>query len=391
MPKAKKPQYQKMVLVPYDKPLATRVKDDDEIDFSKHTDTPYMAHIKLEMKKTLRNPGLGMRDKSRLYSQLLHKYQVAKENHRKDSRVKKRESQAPQDDKTGFDNVVNNQNDDMMWWDDDMFAESHQVEADSNHVNQPGPDGEAIFTDDDDYEADDVSMHSEPSLPVTSELATPSRNFRLNPTFRKRHHFEFSDDENEPGITSKHMRTIREGQRRNAIDSPPNPQVRLRQTIPHAGPLRKNIVQPEPYTSVEGRFKKRHHSEFVDDADENEAGASTKHLRMIRKGHRRRRNAVDSPPNAQVRLRQSIARAGAIRPNVVPSDNEIRNKASVIDRRFNKEARKRPASKLYSGKKGWLGRRIKYYTPPRQKQRKVNDSESDDGPRGKRKWSELPN
>lgn len=311
-----------MVLIPYSSvppPSRIRAAADDEIDFSKHTDTPFMAHIKLDMKKTLRNPRLNVRDKSRIYNQLLRKYHTAKENHLKESLQKTRNDSS----------VIPHapaENNEHLWWDDDDMSVYAPVEDPAEAARAIAPDDgpSASYNNQDqnefmdheliddevdaggwEYEDDDVSIHSAPELVVNRIVA------------RKR--------------------TLNE-------NNDPTQQ------------------------------------------DEDIVRIASKHVKMKQVSRGRRRNAIDAPPNPQARFRQSFAHAGVSRKRIIPTDHP-----SIIDDRFKNQTRKRQASRLFSGKKGWLGRRKKYYTPPNSKQQRFNSEDSEDeGAAAEGRWSELP-
>lgn len=315
-----KPQFQKMVLVPFDSIQKMPKMAMEEIDFSKQTDTPFMHHIKIGMKKILRNPQLGMREKARLYNQQLRKYQITKENlerakvttiapHATNVQVLHEPAPSahiPQEDY--------HDEDDEPWWDDMSIG---QDENNRNRYNVPPPHQAPYdMTDDDESKVDVGDGDNDDDISVHSDL--------------------------------------------------------------HQG--------SHPSTSTFGqRFRKRNFYETADpDIDE----TRVKQIRAVAVPKRRlRRNAVDSPPNPQARLRQRVPRTEVPPPRIVPSDHP-----SIVDLRFKKHTRKREASKIFSGKKGWLGRRKTYYTPPTSKHRKFvsSDSEEEKGAEEGFRWSKLP-
>lgn len=382
--RTKKAQFQKMVLVPFTAEQKAGAEENDEIDFSKHTDTPFMAHIKLEMKKTLRNPRLSMRDKSRLHNQLLHKYLIAKENHLKEKNLQKTLNTAAtsQPREVAVHPEVNNQ-DDGLWWDDSgMNVDAGEEEATpptaeatssvydqwrSHWRSQPArqQSREDIF-----YEAREHSPpHSRENIfygPREQEFSDDEMLFdnyatRFNETLfrhegRKRTRFENSDhdEENRPGTITK---------RRNAVDSPPR---RFR-----VGKRRLKTSDPDG-----------------DQDDEDRPVTSRKHMKLP--PLRQRQNAIDSPPlTKQSRLRKSIQRGEIFHKRTEPSEL-----FAVVDDRFKKQTRKREGSKHFSGKRRWLGGHVAYDAPPRGKQKRYTATNSDDDDNNSEasdvKWSKLP-
>lgn len=304
-----------MVLVPFSSiSQKTPAQDDDEIDFSKHSDTPFMAHIKIEMKKILGDNSLSMREKLRLYNPLLRKYQIAKENHLKETRRKNPNNfPAPAADILAEEVIIpEEEEEEQFWWDGEMPSETTIGATHGLHNQEPRELHE--ITDDEEEMSVDSEMVPGTSRPNTDALRSQA----------KKRNFEEIYDPFEELLSAPTRGKVLRARRRNAVDSPPAAHIQ------------------------------------------------------------RRRNAVDTPPNAQVRLRETLPRVEVLRKRITPSEL-----VTFVDHRFKKNTRKRAASKITSGKKGWLGRRRMYYTPPASKQRKLDRTDSDDGTSGKPKWSRL--
>lgn len=340
-----------MVLVPFENIQPERQKkdfDDEEINFSKHTDTPFMSHIKLQMRKTLRNPGLSMRDKSRVYSQLLKKYQIAKENHLNEVLKKTQNEANPARSEPSPPQLPDDGED--LWVEEEMPYQAPHVGEVQNY-EQPqnyeyDPRGYQQYRGaeltDDETEYDDISLHSEPTFntaPVQNIVSV------LRP-LRKRNLAEAlhsSDDEGEIA-------------------------------------QRKVFKRIDP--AILKKVRKRNLFETI---DPDEAGTSSGKKGKNIKPPPRRRNAIDTPPTKLVRFRKNVANAGVLKTKNNPSELY-----RLIDNRFMSKTRKRAASKLYTGKRRWLGSRIGYEIPPKPKQKKYNVSDSDDEAPEESEWSQLP-
>lgn len=387
MVKSKKSEFRKMVLLPYDDIQKAVAKPDHEFDFSTHTDTPYMKHIKLQMNKILSSTRLSPREKHLIYNQLQRKYYVTKANLMNATTPKTSElfvpSQVPEPDDNSPAPPPSHPNEDLLWFnDEEMPIASSTVEANSSFFNRPRNlemyrDHHPELTDDDSTDYEDMSASE--AQPYT-QMRPVHENIRPR-NLKRSLEADYVDDEEEKARSSKRKSTLDEIQEH----------------------IRRRNSKRYPEDRAEGaeedlrlRNSKRYLKDQSEGAEEPRLGAnSSVKLQAIRR--RDRRNAIDSPPREAhaARLRRHIARPEPARKNIVPSDDELYSRASVIDRRFMKNPRKREASKLFAGKRSWLGRLRRHDIPPNRKQPKFvatdasDDDDDEEGAVGGVKWSQL--
>lgn len=370
-----------MVLLPYDdvqKVMAKR-DDDDMIDFSKNTDSPFMGHIKHQMKNILRDGRLSAREKSLMYHQLLRKYHVSKGNVMKATNPKTPDVIVPPE--VQEQEIIHSTPDDSpSWWDEEEMPLAAQIaESSSRYFNGPNEhqyrDPHPELTDDESTDYEDMTIQSSPEARPYSQLSPVHENIR--PRNMKRNLENDYDDDEEEARSSKRQSTL------DAI------QEHIRRRNSKRYPEDQAEAEEE---HIRLRNSKRYLKDQSEGVEVPRSGINLDKLKAIRR--RKRRNAIDSPPrDASTRLRHKIDRPKPLRYKIVPSDEDIYNRASVIDRRFVKNPRKREASKLFAGKRGWLGRRRKHDIPPQRKQPKFTADGSDDddaGAVGGVEWSQLP-
>lgn len=232
-----------MVLVPFvsvPEPLKTEFAN----DFSRHTDTPYMNHLKREMSKILNNPSGGNRETSLLYNKLLQKYRRLKDEQHDDKggKVSGREFRTPS---KNF--KESKPESEALWWDD--AGEPAPASDDDEGGNQREA-REYEITDDEAEDDDNASMRSAPE----QRISGGPMDFESERAVRKRNS-DAIDDQLDLMNASKHARVIiRRQRRRNAIDSPPNKLTQFRKVIGRPAIIRKR-TEPGEYTIIDHRFK----------------------------------------------------------------------------------------------------------------------------------------
>lgn len=238
MSKKKKQQFQKMVLVPYVPVQESRIEYAGENDFSRHTDTPFMKHLKNEMKEILNNPSLEHREKLRLYNHILQKYRLLKDEQVDTLQKPQNDTKRLQGVETDF--IIDEPSENQAFtWDD---YELHPGEQSNVNQIHEIPYGEMEMPDQSDI--DDVSMHSAPMHRIS----------KLNAGIRQKRNFHVTDSQLELYPGAKHPRVMKQ-RRRNAVDSPPNKLIQFRKTVGRPSTEKKK-TEPGEYTIIDHRFKK---------------------------------------------------------------------------------------------------------------------------------------
>lgn len=405
MVKQKKAQFKKMVLLPYDDIQRTlsRPFDDGEIDFSKEGDSAYSRHIKLQIKNILRDDHLSAREKSLMIHQLRRKYRISKGNVVSDGLPKHFEMPNPTHFEAPHPHAAVDDEEEEMMWDYDGEIPFVPQASSSPHVYVPREQSyrHPELTDD-----DDEDVHSNVSMESLAEARGPVRPRPLRELLRPANIKRKLEDHGGDVERVRARRVSNDSSPEHELLRPSRLDVRarprreestLKAIQDHIKQRNREMYPEERPDEVEARpresalngiqeyLRRRKSKRYLENQPDGDPQPDNKHVRLTRV--RKRRDAIDSPPKAMLRLRQKYGQRK--RQNAVDSPPKaMLSPRRQVEQDLNKNVRKRSAPRMYAFTKGWLGRRRENDVPPRPKQPKFI-GESDETV-GDVKWSKLP-